>query len=167
MTGVQTCALPILTADAAADLIMDWADKLGKAIRRDTSPKARAYFQAILEFFENPTVDGYKHAVSMMPSYDYYQYINPSEYWAVNAEKLMQRKLGSGWDKFVLAVRRLFEGLKYMFGFDNQYIVNRVFNDIMSSKGERFTKASLNDYVNASVMGMLNLDENKIGRAHV
>ena len=37
---------------------------------------------------------------------------------------------------------------------------NRIFNDVMSSKGERFTKAALNDYVDASVMGMLNLDEN-------
>lgn len=150
----------MMTAEAAADLIMDWSDKLGKAIKREKSPKARAYFQAILEFFENPSVEGYNNALSLMPSYDYYQYINPSEYWAVNAEKLMQRKLGSGWDKFVLAVRRLFEGLKYMFGFDNQYIVNRIFNDVMSSKGERFTKAALNDYVDASVMGMLNLDEN-------
>ena len=72
----------------------------------------------------------------------------------------MARKLGTAWDKFVLAAKRLFEGLKYMFGFDNQYVVQRIFNDIMTSKGERFTKAALNDYVEASVMGMLNLDEN-------
>lgn len=150
----------MMTADAVADLIMDWSDKLGKAIRRDKSPAARVYFQAILDFYENPSIDAYNNALRLMPSYDYYQYINPSEYWAVNAEKLMQRKLGSGWDKFVLAVKRLYEGLKYMFGFDNQYVVQRIFNDVMSSKGERFTKAALNDYVDASVMGMLNLDEN-------
>ena len=150
----------MMTADAAADLIMDWADKLGKAIKKEKSPKARAYFQAILEFFENPSIEAYNNAMGLMPSYDYYQYINPSEYWAVNAEKLMARKLGTGWDKFVLAAKRLFEGLKYMFGFDNQYVVQRIFNDIMTSKGERFTKAALNDYVEASVMGMLNLDEN-------
>jgi len=150
----------MMTADAAADLIMDWTDKLGKAIKKEKSPKARAYFQAILEFFENPSIEAYNNAMGLMPSYDYYQYINPSEYWAVNAEKLMARKLGTGWDKFVLAAKRLFEGLKYMFGFDNQYVVHRIFNDIMTSKGERFTKAALNDYVEASVMGMLNLDEN-------
>jgi len=150
----------MMTADAAADLIMDWTDKLGKAIKKEKSPKARAYFQAILEFFENPSIEAYKNAMGLMPSYDYYQYINPSEYWAVNAEKLMARKLGTAWDKFVLAAKRLFEGLKYMFGFDNQYVVHRIFNDIMTSKGERFTKAALNDYVEASVMGMLNLDEN-------
>jgi uncharacterized membrane protein len=149
----------MMSADAVADLIMDWSDKLGKAIKKDV-PEARPYFRAVLEFFENPSIDAYKAAVALMPSYDYYQYINPSEYWAVNAEKLMARKLGTGWDRFVLAAKRLFEGLKYMFGFDNQYIVQRTFNDIMSSKGERFTKAALNDYVEASVMGMLNLDEN-------
>jgi len=150
----------MMTADAVADLIMDWSEKLGKAIKKEKSPKAQLYFAAILEFYNKPSIELYNFAMSVMPSYDYYQYINPSEYWAVNAEKLMARKLGTGWDKFVLAAKRLFEGLKYMFGFDNQYVVHRIFNDIMTSKGERFTKAALNDYVEASVMGMLNLDEN-------
>ena len=43
----------MMPADAAADLVMDWSDKLGKAIKRAKSPEARDYFQAILEFFEN------------------------------------------------------------------------------------------------------------------
>lgn len=150
----------MMDADAAADVVMDWSDKLGKAIKREKSPEARAYFQAVLEFFDNPTEDSYKHAMALMPSYDYYQYINPSEYWAVNAEKLMARKLGTGWDRFVLAVKRLFEGLKYMFGFDNQYVVQRIFNDIMTAKPGRFTKAALNDYVITTQLALLNQDEN-------
>jgi len=146
----------MMSAEAAADVIMDWSDKLGKAIKNEKSPKAQAYFRAVLEFFENPTEESYKHAMSLLPSYDYYQYINPSEYWAVNAEKLMARKLGSGWDRFVLSVKGMFEALKDMFGFDNQYAVHKAFSQIMSGKMERTTKAVLNDYVLQESFALMN-----------
>ena len=146
----------MMSGEAAADVIMDWSDKLGKAIKNDKSPKAQAYFRAVLEFFENPTEESYKHAMSLLPSYDYYQYINPSEYWAVNAEKLMARKLGSGWDRFVLSVKGMFEALKDMFGFDNQYAVHKAFSQIMNGKMERTTKSVLNDYVLQESFALMN-----------
>ena len=146
----------MMSAEAAADVIMDWSDKLGKAIKTDKNPKAQAYFRAVMEFLNTPTAESYNAAISAMPSYEYYQYINPSEYWAVNAEKLMQRKLGSGWDRFVLGVRKLLEGLKSFFGFDNNYAVHRTFDAIMSAKQERTTKRVLNDYVLTSKMALLN-----------
>jgi hypothetical protein len=146
----------MMTAEAAADVIMDWSDKLGKAIKTNKNPEAQAYFRKVMEFLSRPTAESYNAAISAMPSYDYYQYINPSEYWAVNAEKLMQRKLGSGWDRFVLAVRKLLEGLKSFFGFDNNYAVHRTFDAIMSAKQERTTKRVLNDYVLTSKMALLN-----------
>ncbi len=146
----------MMSAEAAADVIMDWSDKLGKAIKNEKSPKAQAYFRAVLEFFESPSEESYKHAMSLLPSYDYYQYINPSEYWAVNAEKLMARKLGSGWDRFVLSVKGMFEALKDMFGFDNQYAVHKAFSQIMSGKMERTTKSVLNDYVLQESFALMN-----------
>jgi len=146
----------MMSAEAAADVIMDWSDKLGKAIKTDKNPKAQAYFRLVMEFLNKPTTESYNAAISAMPSYDYYQYINPSEYWAVNAEKLMQRKLGSGWDRFVLGVRKLLEGLKSIFGFDNNYAVHKAFDAIMSAKQERTTKRVLNDYVLTSKMALLN-----------
>ena len=146
----------MMSAEAAADVIMDWSDKLGKAIKNEKSPKAQAYFRAVLEFFESPSEESYKHAMSLLPSYDYYQYINPSEYWAVNAEKLMARKLGSGWDRFVLSVKGMFEAFKDMFGFDNQYAVHKAFSQIMSGKMERTTKSVLNDYVLQESFALMN-----------
>jgi hypothetical protein len=146
----------MMSAEAAADVIMDWSDKLGKAIKNEKSPKAQAYFRAVLEFFESPSEESYKRAMSLLPSYDYYQYINPSEYWAVNAEKLMARKLGSGWDRFVLSVKGMFEAFKDMFGFDNQYAVHKAFSQIMSGKMERTTKSVLNDYVLQESFALMN-----------
>jgi len=146
----------MMSGEASADLINDWADKLGKAIKTKKSPEAQVYFRAVLEFFENPTEDSFKNALRLLPSYDYYQYLNPSEYWAVNAEKLMARKLGSGWDRFVLSVKGMYEALKDMFGFDNQYLIHKIFDDVMNGRGERFTKAALNDYVLQESFALMN-----------
>jgi len=146
----------MMSGEAATDLVMDWSDKLGKAIKNDKSPKAQAYFRAILDYFENPSQESYKRAISLLPSYEYYQYINPSEYWAVNAEKLMARKLGSGWDRFVLSAKGLLEALKDMFGFDNQYAVHKAFSQVMSGKTDRTTKAVLNDYVLQESFALMN-----------
>jgi hypothetical protein len=82
-----------------------------------------------------------------LPSYDYYQYMNPSEYWAVNAESLMARKLGSGWDRFVLGAKRLYETVKNLFGFDNKSAVHKAFNEVMSGKEKRIGNAALVNYV--------------------
>jgi hypothetical protein len=100
----------MMDSPAARALVDDWSDKLGKAIKTEKSAAGQRYFRAVLDFHNNPSQETYQAALNALPSYQYYQYMNPSEYWAVNAEKLMARKLGTGWDKFVLAVKRLFEG---------------------------------------------------------
>ena len=150
---------------AAKALVDAWSDSLGKAIKAEKSASGQRYFRAVLEMLNNPSQETYQNAINALPSMKYYQYLNPSEYWAVNAEKLMARKLGTGWDKFVLAAKRLFEGLKFMFGFDNRYIVQRTFNDIMNSREERFTTRSLNDYITQESIPLSNMVKNYKGGA--
>ena len=155
----------MMDSPAARALVDDWSDKLGKAIKTEKSAAGQRYFRAVLDFHNNPSQETYQAALNALPSYQYYQYMNPSEYWAVNAEKLMARKLGTGWDKFVLAVKRLFEGLKFMFGFNNQYIVQRTFNDIMNAREVRFTTRALNDYVTQEAIPLANMVKNYKGGA--
>jgi hypothetical protein len=150
---------------AAKALVDAWSDSLGKAIKAEKSASGQRYFRSVLEMLNNPSQETYQNAINALPSMKYYQYLNPSEYWAVNAEKLMARKLGTGWDKFVLAAKRLFEGLKFMFGFDNRYIVQRTFNDIMNSRQERFTTRSLNDYITQESIPLSNMVKNYKGGA--
>jgi hypothetical protein len=150
---------------AAKALVDAWSDSLGKAIKAEKSASGQRYFRAVLEMLNNPSQETYQNAINVLPSMKYYQYLNPSEYWAVNVEKLMARKLGTGWDKFVLAAKRLFEGLKFMFGFDNRYIVQRTFNDIMNSRQERFTTRSLNDYITQESIPLSNMVKNYKGGA--
>jgi len=73
--------------------------------------------------------------------------MNPSEYWAVNSEKLLEAKLGTPWNRFVLAVKRLIEGLKSVLGFDNTYAVHKAFNNLLKTSPERQSKQMLIDYI--------------------
>jgi len=82
-----------------------------------------------------------------LPSYDMYQYVNPSEFWAVNAQNLMAAELGNAWGKFKRAIARLWEGLKNVLGFDNRYVVQKMFKDVMNGSKERISEAMLVDLV--------------------
>lgn len=148
----------MMSSEAAMAVAQDWFDKLDRAFKNEKTPKGLAYFSAVLEFLENPSEATYAAALAALPSYEYYQYLNPSEYWAVNAEKLMARKLGSGWDRFVLAVKKLYEGLKNLIGFDNQYTVHKVFDDIMNARAARVTKLTINDYIGTVSIPLANVN---------
>ena len=148
----------MMSPEVAMAVFEDYIAKLERAINTDKSPKAQAYFKAVLAFLDAPSQETYDAAMAALPSYAYYQYMNPSEYWAVNAEKLMARKLGTGWDRFVLAVKKLYEGLKNLVGFDNQYVVHRTFDDIMNARAGRVTNKVVADYVGRYSVTLANIN---------
>jgi hypothetical protein len=139
----------MMTPEQHKVIIDQWYKKLQKAIKQNPDEKHQKYFNAVMDFLEMPNEQTFQAAQDALPSYEMYQFINPSEFWAVNAEPLMASQLGSSWDRFKMAVRRLFEGLKHVFGFDNNYPVHKMFKDIMTGSRERITKKMLIDYVTA------------------
>jgi len=118
---------------------------LRKAIQKNTDPASQKFFENVIKFLNNPSESSRKKAIDTMPSLDFYQYVNPSEYWAVNAEKLMAANLGTAWVKFKKLVSKLFEVLKDLFGFDNRFAVHQVFDNILKNKPHRMSYMSLVD----------------------
>ena len=92
-------------------------------------------------------VDLYIFQEFASPQLDFYQYMNPSEFWAVNAEKLFAAKLGTPWARFVNAIKKLFEALKSVLGFNNKYAIHKAFEEIINGKLERNTKEMITDYL--------------------
>ena len=153
----------MMSIEATDALVEDWRKNVSAAIKAEKTTKGKQFFEILLEFHAAPSLESYDAMIKALPSMDYYQYTNPSEYWAVNAEPLMARKLGSGWDRFVLMARRLYEGLKYIFGFDNKRVVHKVFNDLMNARGERIRKGVLADYVSHMTVPLRNMVKNYKG----
>lgn len=137
----------MMTRGAKDAVINAWGKALQKAIKKHTDKRSQEYFNKVMEFIENPTESNRQAALKVLPSYELYQYINPSEYWAVNAEKLFNSQLGTAWDRFKKAIRKLFEGLKSVFGFDNTYAVHKIFDQMIKNEPARMGRESLVNYM--------------------
>jgi len=131
-------------------LVETWSKSLQAAMKKYTDEKSQAYFKAVLDFIEKPNEETFNAATDKMPVYEFYQYLNPSEYWAVNAEKLMAAKMGTPWHRFVQFAKQLFEALKHVLGFDNNHAVYKAFNDLIKGETARFHKQSLTEFIHAS-----------------
>lgn len=142
-----THSLEQMMTDAQRKVLINaYFDSLQKAIKKHKDARSQEFFERVTEFLNNPTEKNQAAVTKALPSYDLYQYVNPSEFWAVNAEKLMAQRLGTSWDRFKKSIRKMFEKMKDIFGFDNRYAVHDVFDKIMSGSKERLNRKSLNDF---------------------
>jgi hypothetical protein len=148
----------MMTPEAQTAVVNAWADALQKAIEENTDQPSQDYFEAVFNYLQKPTEENYRKATNALPDYSLYQFINPSEYWAVNAEPLLKAQLGSGWQRFKKAMQRLLETIKDVLGFDNKRAIHREFARIMSGDQQRITNKMLVQYVidNADALKFLN-----------
>jgi hypothetical protein len=123
---------------------------LKKAAKKHKDAKSREFFDNVVKYLNEPSNDTRDEMNKSLPSLDFYQFTSPSEYWAVNAEKLMAQRLGVPWDRFKKAVRKMFEKMKNIFGFDNRFVVHDVFDKIMSGSKERMDTEMLANFVASS-----------------
>ena len=138
----------MMPEDVYQMVVDSWAKALGKAIEKNTDKVHQVYFEKVLDFVNDPTNENYERAIAVLPSYEMYQYINPSEYWAVNAEKLFAAKLGGRWENFKRAISKVFESLKSVFGFENRYGVHKAFDRLFKGPMDRGdNKRMLVDYI--------------------
>jgi hypothetical protein len=123
---------------------------LKKSAKKHKDAKSREFFDNVVKYLNEPSNDTRDAMNKSLPSLDFYQFTSPSEYWAVNAEKLMAQRLGTAWDRFKKAVRKMFENMKNIFGFDNRFVVHDVFDKIMSGSKERMDTEMLANFVASS-----------------
>ena len=129
----------VMPKDAKKKLVQEWRNALDKAQAKERTPEGKAFFKALLGHLNNPTKDSFTKASEMMPTGKkdyYYQFMSPSEYWAVNAEKLLKARLGGTWEKFKNFVNKLYQSLKNLFGFDNTSLIHKTFEQVIKGKRE-------------------------------
>lgn len=142
----------MMSTDAKLALVNAWAKAAVKAQKQEKTEAGKKFFEKVAQMIVNPNRKTFYEALNLLPkdkegkpNLDYYQYITPSEYWAVNAESLMESYLGGAWQRFKNYVRALFEALKDKFGFDNKNIFHKTFKDIIN--GKRVSNETLNNYI--------------------
>lgn len=151
----------MMPKEARLKLVDAWKKAVLKAERTQTTEEGKAFFDGVRELAANPSPEAMDTVINMMPSSEYYQYITPSEFWAVNAEPLLGQNLGGAWQRFKKSIRQLYEFIKDVLNIDNRYLVHRIFNQVVN--GERVTTAQLNNYI-GSVLPMRSVHRNYAGK---
>jgi hypothetical protein len=137
----------MMTPETQIALVNAWADAVAKAMKKHTDEKSQEFFNAVLNYVEDPTKANFRKATARLPELSFYQYMNPSEFWAVNGERLMKSQLGTPWARFVKGVQKILEALKNVFGFNNRYAVHREFDRLMKGESGQMTDTMLADYL--------------------
>jgi hypothetical protein len=140
----------MMSPEARSKIVDKWASDLNKARKTNKSEQAQKFFDAVIKFTETPTKANYDNVMKSLPSFEYYQFVNPSEYWAVNAEKLMQAYLGSGWQRFKMSMKGFLEAVKKTLGLENSHPIYSTFNDLINKPRDRTAITMLTDYIGAS-----------------
>jgi len=144
-------SLEQMMTTAQRELILkSYFKALEKAVKSNTDKRSAEFFDKVIDYLNDPTEKNRAEVSRTLPSKDFYQYVNPSEYWAVNAEKLMAQRLGTPWQRFKKAVRKIYQKLKDLFGFNPDYVVHQVFDQIMSGSKKRLDRESLSSYLDVS-----------------
>ena len=122
-------------------------DKSREAIRTawskavDTLAKGPAQLQtlakAIRAFETNPTQAGQEAVMQAMPSMKYYQYLNPSEFWAENGSRLLAARRSAEGSRFAgaaLWLKEFAEHAKHTLGLKSDAPALRAINDVLANK---------------------------------
>lgn len=143
-----THSLELMMSPETKKVLVDqWARAFEQAMKVHTDKQSQKYFDAVLEFLADPTKENLDKATKVMPSYDFYQYMNPSEYWAVNAEAMLGAKLGGAWSRFTNGLKKLLEGLKSFFGMNNKYELHKAMDKLLKGEAPRAGEETLVDYL--------------------
>jgi hypothetical protein len=99
----------MMPEDAQQAIRAAWLKALNKTAKKDEkNPRSQTFFKAIRAMHSGqnftiagqsyPSNKGWDIALNLMElghvPYSYYQYVNPSEFWAVNATDIMQKRFG-------------------------------------------------------------------------
>lgn len=139
----------MMTRESRKAVVSHWRQALERAAKNENSVNGIEFFGKVNEFIRDPNKETFNNAIKAMPDESYYQYINPSEYWAVNSEILMQSYLGGAWQRFKTSVKAFIEAMKDVLGMPNRWIIYKAFDEAIN--GERKNFSQMNDYIRGVV----------------
>lgn len=129
--------------------------KADKAAQKGKDADLKKFFQHLMDYHFNGDKKAMKKATDMfnngLVDYDQYQYINPSEFWAVNAADIVAKRYAVA-NSIVGKLKRwlaeLAETIKNIFGFDNKAPLIKALNSLSKADGKFVSKDMLGHALN-------------------
>jgi hypothetical protein len=124
-----------------------WLMDITAAARRAETPAQERFFELLMSFhFGGPdlSIDDKMMVMKEMIKngdvpYDFYQYVNPSEYWAVNATRLVQNRFDLGdtaWGRLKNWLSEFVKKIKGIFGLSSDAVLLKALDSIIKGDGK-------------------------------
>jgi hypothetical protein len=84
----------MMPEEARQAILREWSRAIADQAKNG-SERMRAYLDAVLKANESHSAADLMAAQKLLPEYSAYQYLNPSEFWAVNAARIMESRFGA------------------------------------------------------------------------
>ena len=146
----------MMPPDMQAALRKEWMRSLLQAKTEAGSEKEAEFFDLLDQYHFGDPMASYDAlltaAVNMIKTgqvpFDYYQFVNPSEFWAVNATRIMEgryRATGSTLKKISNWLKELGQTIKKVFGFKSDATIIKALDSLMKGDGRFQSSMQLSD----------------------
>ena len=138
----------MMPTDIRNAILKSWARALTSAAKRAKTTAEKNFFENLLDYHfgsdETAGVEALHEAAvqaiakGLVP-YDFYQYVNPSEFWAVNAADILEGRYdvrGSTLGKLKSWVKEFFEKAKDFFGLQSDAPIIRALDKVLEGDGK-------------------------------
>ena len=138
----------MMPTDIRNAILKSWARALTSAAKRAETAAEKNFFENLLDYHfgsdETAGVEALHEAAvqaiakGLVP-YDFYQYVNPSEFWAVNAADILEGRYdvrGSTLGKLKSWVKEFFEKAKDFFGLQSDAPIIRALDKVLKGDGK-------------------------------
>lgn len=145
----------MMPVDVQSAIRKEWAKQLTQAKQRAATPDERKFFELLFQhhYHENGSKNDFDKAVEIIQDgkapYEFYQYVNPSEFWAVNGSEIMQGRFdavrGGVLQRLKNWLKELGQKVKSIFGAPSSAPLVRALNSLSKGDGNFVTKEMLGE----------------------
>jgi len=145
----------MMPADMQSSIRKEWAKQMTQAKQKAATPNERKFFELLFQhhYHENGSKNDFDKAVELIQegkvSYEFYQYVNPSEFWAVNGSDIMQGRFdavrGGVLQRMKSWLKELGQKFKSIFGMPSSAPLLRALDSLAKADGVFITKDMLGE----------------------
>ena len=161
----------MMPVDMQAAIRKEWAKQLTQAKQKAATPDERKFFELLFQhhYHENGSQNDFDKAVELIQDgkapYEFYQYVNPSEFWAVNGSDIMQGRFdavrGGVLQRLKSWLKELGQKVKSVFGVPSDAPLIRALDSLSKGDGEFITKEMLGEATGYAAIAGKNIYDRK------
>ncbi len=161
----------MMPANVQSAIRKEWAKQLAQAKQKAATPDERKFFELLFRhhYHENGSQNDFDKAVELIQDgkapYEFYQYVNPSEFWAVNGSDIMQGRFdavrGGMLQRLKNWLKELGQKVKSIFGVPSNAPLLRALDSLSKGDGNFVTKEMLGEATGYAAIAGKNIFDQK------